>query len=463
MFGHAAVVALLLAQNRVDPEAEDAKYARTPLSWAAGSGHTGVVKLLLATDRVDADSKSSGSFDKGRSPLSYSVEGGHEAIVRLLLAMGRVDPDSKDNEGRTPLSYAVAEAQTGTVELLLKHGASSMVIDIKRKGLLHHAIPNANCKPETVEKLLMLGAPTDSVDIENMTPLHYTIRFGRQDIAELLLRNGVSVDTAIQRKTWVLKRHEDRNTYEPRGENESSIAENRCVRGLTPLHYAALVGDGRMVQFFLDHGADPNALSHDDETPLHLALSRDLHGTKYPDDWTEGHWRAEGLLDIIDFEDDDAYEAAYNEVVKRRMAVIDALLSHSKTDVNVQDIEGASALHRAPYGKHECALILSKLIERGADVSACNSKKRTALHLASSQGDFSMASLQLLLDRGADVNATDVDGNTPLAFYLSRSWFSVDDNVCQLLGKRHGVSHAVVPFMSKELLSDVEFNELMSI
>ena len=99
------------------------------------------------------------------------------------------------------------------------------------------------------------------------------------------------------------------------------------------------------------------------------------------------------MLDIIDFEDDNAYEVAYNEVVKRRMAVIDTLLSHSKTNINVQDIEGASTLHHAPYGKHECTFILSKLIEWGVDVSTCNSKKRMALHLASLQGDFSMVSL----------------------------------------------------------------------
>jgi ankyrin repeat protein len=143
-----------------------------------------------------------------------------------------------------------------------------------------------------------------------------------------------------------------------------------------------------------------------------------------------GHRRAEVLLNIINFKDDNAYKVVYNKVVKLRIAVIDALLSYSKTNVNVQDIEEASALHRAPYEKHEYALILSKLIKRGADVSAYNSKKRTALHLASSQGNSLIVSLQLLLDRGADVNATNVDGNTLLAFYLSRSWFSVDDNVC---------------------------------
>ena len=157
----------------------DAKYTQTPLSWVVGSSHTAVVKLLLTTDQVDMDSKSSGSFNKGWSPLSYLAKGGHKAIVRLLLAMEQVHPNLKDNEGWTPLSYAIVEAQIGIVELLLKYSASSIAIDIKRKGLLHHAIPNVNCKPKTMEKLLMLSALTDLVDIKNMTPLHYTIRFSR--------------------------------------------------------------------------------------------------------------------------------------------------------------------------------------------------------------------------------------------------------------------------------------------
>ena len=56
-----------------------------------------------------------------------------------------------------------------------------------------------------------------------------------------------------------------------------------------------------------------------------------------------GRWatsRAEGLLDIIDFKDDDVYKAVYNEVVKWQMAVINTLLSHLKTDVNVKTLKG---------------------------------------------------------------------------------------------------------------------------
>jgi hypothetical protein len=91
-------------------------------------------------------------------------------------------------------------------------------------------------------------------------------------------------------------------------------------------------------------------------------------GTKYFDDWMENDWRVEGLLDIIDLEDHDAYGAAHNQVVEHRIATIDALLSHQKTHVNIQDIEGASALHRIRYEERVCALIVSKLVKKGADV-----------------------------------------------------------------------------------------------
>ena len=130
---------------------------------------------------------------------------------------------------------------------------------------------------DIVKKLLVLGAPTNLVDIDNMTPLHHTVRFNRQDIAELLIQNGVPVDIAIHRKAWMAKNHEHRTIYEP---------DRDCTRGLTPLHCAALIGNCQMVQFFLDHGADPNAVSYCRETPLHLTLYKNVHGPTYNDDWT---------------------------------------------------------------------------------------------------------------------------------------------------------------------------------
>jgi ankyrin repeat protein len=407
MYGHDAVVKQLLDTGRVVPESKDAKYDRTPLSWGAEKGNAAVVEKLLGIDGIDPDSKSAGYGNKNRTPLSYATEGGHQTVVELLMATDRVNLDSKDNDGRTPLSYAIAEAQTETIHSLLGYGASPTTIDIQLKGLLHHAIVNVNCTLDIVKKLLISGAPTNLVDIDNMTPLHYTVRFNRQDIAELLIQNGVPVDIAIHRKPWMAKNHEHGTIYEPCGRHEILSVDRHCTRGLTPLHYAALIGNCQMVQFFLDYGADPNAVSYYRETPLHLTLYKDVYGPTYDDDWTEDCWRAEVLLDLIDPEDDDAGEI-YANITMQRIAVVDALLHHPKVDLKIQDNEGALALHRVPYGKPKCAVIVSMLIEKGAEVSAWNSKKQCPLHLACRCGDYE--SVQVLLSHGADILYVDQDG-----------------------------------------------------
>jgi len=244
--------------------------------------------------------------------------------VLAYYCFGTLHP--QDDNGRTPLSYAVAEGYSDVAQFLLKRGECARTIDSKRMGILHHAISNANCKLETVKQLLALGAPTTLVDIQDMTPLHYAVRFGRRGIAELLLRYGVSIDIAVQTETRVRKRHHDEGVALP-------IPPKGFRKGLTPLHYAALVGNCRMVEFLLDHGADANSLSPYGETLLHIALSKKLQGTQYSDDWTADHWKAEFLFDIIDPEDDDEYEAACDRVFNQRIGVIRALLSDSRTVV----------------------------------------------------------------------------------------------------------------------------------
>jgi ankyrin repeat protein len=142
---------------------------------AAIYGYDAVVKLLLDTSRVVPDFKDA---KYGRTPLSYAAKGGHQTVVKLLIATSRIILDSKDNGGRTPLLYAIAEAQIETIHSLLQYGASPTTIDIRLKGLLYYAIINVNCTLDII-KLLIPGALTNLVDISNITPLHYTVRFNQ--------------------------------------------------------------------------------------------------------------------------------------------------------------------------------------------------------------------------------------------------------------------------------------------
>ncbi|KAI0974349.1 hypothetical protein F4678DRAFT_422344 [Xylaria arbuscula] len=115
--GHEAVVRLLLASKRVNPDSRDKFDGRTPLSWAAHNGHEAVVRLLLASKRVNPDSRN--KFDD-RTPLSWAAYNGHEAVVRLLLATKRVNLNSKDKFGGwTPLSWAAHNGHEAVVRLLL--------------------------------------------------------------------------------------------------------------------------------------------------------------------------------------------------------------------------------------------------------------------------------------------------------------------------------------------------------
>ena len=149
-FGLEAVVELLLAKERVDPDSKDNTYSRTPLSWAARNGHEAVVKLLLAMERVDPDSKDN---KYSRTPLSYAAENGHEAVVKLLLATERVDPDSRDKYGGTPLSKAAESGHEAVVKLLL---------------------PTERVDP-------------DSNDDDGGTPLLYAAGSGHEAVVKLLL------------------------------------------------------------------------------------------------------------------------------------------------------------------------------------------------------------------------------------------------------------------------------------
>ena len=90
---------------------------------AAGNGREAVVKLLLAEDRIDPDSRN----NYGQTPLLLAAAKRHDTIAKLLLAQDGVNPNSHDNDDRTPLSWAVENGRDVVVELLLCDGKRGAV------------------------------------------------------------------------------------------------------------------------------------------------------------------------------------------------------------------------------------------------------------------------------------------------------------------------------------------------
>jgi len=65
------------------------------------------------------------------------------------------------------------------------------------------------------------------------------------------------------------------------------------MQRLAILQYTALIRRSKLLQLFLNRGADPNAVSYYRETSCHLTLSKNLQGSKYTENSTNGHLKVE--------------------------------------------------------------------------------------------------------------------------------------------------------------------------
>ena len=107
--------------------------------------------------------------------------------------------------------------------------------------MLHDACSTGS--HEAVRYLLTCGADGSFRNVHGNTPFSIAIARGHETIAQLLIEKGESYDRTL---------NEDR---------------------VTMLHSACFHGLSSIVQHLLAHGADPNAKSFDDWTPVHVTAS----------------------------------------------------------------------------------------------------------------------------------------------------------------------------------------------
>jgi len=192
-------------------------------------------------------------------------------------------------------------------------------------------------------------------------------------------RNGYSpLHKAAQKGVEPVKELLENPLYKEKGINQGDKWSE------TPIFKAARAGLHNTVEVLLEHGADPNAMSKKQKSPLYVALF-------------------------------DSKDKVKNDDGQRTNTTALALI-RGGADVNVTLKEGSSLLHVALEEPN--LTVIQFLIEQKVELDRLGGAMgRSALHLASvlPTEEHAALCLQKLLEAGAKVNMQDRDaGHTPL-------------------------------------------------
>jgi len=185
--GHKEIVELLIAEGAnvnvwrfVDA---------TPLMDAVVKGQKEIVELLIA-----AGAEVNVKRNDGETPLHRAAWRGHYATAELLITKG-ADMNAKTasgpNKDKTPLDLAITRKHTEIADLLRKHGGKTS----EELNALIDAAKNGDI--EAVKQHLAAGADVNAKTGDGTTPLHNAAVYGHNEIAELLIANGASVNAII--------------------------------------------------------------------------------------------------------------------------------------------------------------------------------------------------------------------------------------------------------------------------
>lgn len=248
---HDAKMTQLLLDHGADPML-DLGRQMSAFTYCAGFGDLETFKLLL--DHVDDVNEL--NVDAGyQTPLSNAIRWNKIDHVKLLLDMGaKVKSDSLNNY-MPPIVRAIQSGNVEIASLLFSKGADvnepysedeeadcMNFCPVNATGL-HQAIvmynyaDTAKCN-EMLELIWEQNPDVNATNRLDVTALDYACFVGRIDIVKELISRGAKLSS---------KRR-------------------------TALHFAAQFSHPEIVQYLIDQGTDPNALSYRNGTPLSYCL-----------------------------------------------------------------------------------------------------------------------------------------------------------------------------------------------
>lgn len=290
---------------------------------------------------------------------------GEEELAFLKRFLSKLDNINDEVGGHTLLSYALdKKAQPGIIQALIDAG---LRIDFKNNAednLINQAV-RINMMPKErqlayVDILLKAGVDLNEPNVVKQTALHLAVDGNKSYLLEVLLDNGAQPNLQD-------------------GKGNSSF-------------YYALAHKfdlGIYKTLSASEPADFTQRNREDQTILSEYLRMMQGGKK------DAELVAQLLEDGASLEESAPYysnnKSGWDWIVEKPVEVLEMALKQTGKDVNEQDNDGNTLLHKIcaidPNYSQEVAKALYKkakvLLDAGADVSITNTKDETAFMLAS--------------------------------------------------------------------------------
>lgn len=204
------------------------------------------------------------------------------------------------------------------------------------------------------------------------------------------------------------------------------LLETKEGVGETPLHYLAIENRCEAVEFLIQKGAQVDAQTHFQATPL-------IHAARLG--WLE----MVGLLLKAGADpgarsdlEGSALHSAAGAYKQNAVAVIKLLLDHGANVDIRQPIKGTPLMMSVKSGNIE---LVRLLLSRGADPNAV-SFGESVLHIAAASTECKAEMIDLLLQAGADPQVLDDDGETPYQVAIAAGNLVVADALVRATGEK---------------------------
>ncbi|EAQ84384.1 hypothetical protein CHGG_08398 [Chaetomium globosum CBS 148.51] len=423
--GHTEIAKTLLAAG-ANPNAADRKTRRSCIHQAAQGGHAECVRLLLTHGATVDESDTRGwtalllashkgcaetvneLLHAGANPhaclrigqkraIHLAAQGGHLECVRLLLSVD-ARTDEPDCGGPTPFLLACAGGCVDVARLILSERREAT--DVNAGGYLSGSQP---WKPLhvaaywghllTVQFLIDAGASLDLPAEGGATALWLACCHGHLEVSEWLVKKGADVNHALpasQRRPIHQAAENGHLELVQFLHGRGAYLNSGDAKGVTPLWLASQQGHARIVEFLLEHNANPDARTID---TFHYPIHEAAH--KGHTDTVAALVRHKARVNVVERGGWSplilATQQGHGEIVR--------LLIDNGADVNLGNQQGATALWvAAQQGHTEIAImLLDKLAQPTVSLSG-----RQPIHQAAQNGHLKM--VQLLVDWGSNID-----------------------------------------------------------